>query len=706
MSKENSSALITARPHAPWLWAAAIVVAACLAYWGTVSYPFLHDDLTVISENPVVQEGRVGEALTKDYWSMRAEEGGRDRLYRPLTTLSLIANRWLGGSSAGGGAPVGGSPVGFRVVNILLNALAALLLFWLALALGLSLRAAGAAGLLFAVHPLHTEAVLAVVGRADILAAIGVFGGAIILLGGATGTGVIRSGEARAAKRRGGKQNKSNKNKEVLGTLPRTGWQRAVALAGAFALALFSKETGAALVGLIVLWWGWHRWAVGPVRGGPKGPGSFAGDEKKIDKPSKNNNLSETVGPSSWAFALGRIEIFALGGVLGVYLVMRYLALGMWVRPGAASLLDNPLAHEALAGRLVGALGVMGRFFGLLVWSRPLAIDYSYAQILPWSPESLAWAAVGAGALGLWAWCAWRGRYVRHVAVFGLALFMAGYLPASNFLVPVGTVMAERLMYLPSAGFLLAVLPWIEEKVTKSGARAFLGALAAATLVFGAMSWERASEWSGYLKFWESAARVSPNSARAQRLWGQSLTRAGKFSEAVVPLKKATRIFPKYDPAWTELGIALMQVGKTKEAEATLREALRLNPRSPETLLAIGALFIKGGYLDQARIYFEKAVSLYPRFVEARFRLGNLYMKVRDNKRARVQYNMALIVAPGRGDIHHNMALTLYLSKDYIGARRHALIARKYGVKLHPEFARLIGLAKGGALERPVKKVK
>ena len=720
MSQENSNAHRAERSRTVWLWAAAIVVASALGYWGTLSYPFLHDDLSVIVENPVVQEGRVGEAFTRDYWAMREGEARRDRLYRPLTTFSLIANRWLAD-----GAPKGGAPEGFRVVNVGLNALAALLLFRLGLSLGLVLRAAGAVGLLFAVHPLHTEAVLAVVGRADLLAAVGVFAGALVLFGmpptggasrSASRAGMSQADAAHTGKggKRGGKWHKNIKNKkmdeEKLFGWIELGWPRGLALGGAFALALFSKETGAALFGLAALYWGWQRWALGGV-GAPGeqekekagGGGELGGDN--IYKELKNNKMYEQVGVSNGKFGLGRIEMLALLTPLGIYLAMRYWALGMWMRPGLPSLLDNPLAHEGLAGRLVGAFGVLGRFFGLLVWPRPLSIDYSYAQILPWSGESLAWAALGAGALCLWAWGAWRWRYERHVAV-GLALFAAAYFPASNLVVPVGTVMAERLMYLPSAGFLLAAIPWLEGVVTKRGGKAFFGVVTTAALVFGAMSWERAAEWSGYLKFWESAARVSPNSARALRLYGQSLTRAGKFAEAVVPLKEATRIFPNYDPAWTELGIAMMQSGKKKEAEAALKEALRLNPNAPETLLAIAALFTTGGYLDQARIHLEKAVSLYPRFVEARFRLGNLYMKKRDNKRARLQYNVALISAPKRGDIHHNMALTLYLSGDLSGARRHARIARKYGMNLHPEFVRKIGLASGGVAKSPGKKVK
>jgi len=91
-------------------------------------------------------------------------------------------------------------------------------------------------------------------------------------------------------------------------------------------------------------------------------------------------------------------------------------------------------------------MGVLGRYLGLMVWPRPLTIDYSYAQILPWSGESLAWAAAGAAVMGLWGWAAWRWRAERPEAAFGLALFLAAYFPASNLALPIGTVMAATRM--------------------------------------------------------------------------------------------------------------------------------------------------------------------------------------------------------------------------------------------------------------------
>ena len=240
----------------------------------------------------------------------------------------------------------------------------------------------------------------------------------------------------------------------------------------------------------------------------------------------------------------------------------------------------------------------------------------------------------------------------------------------------------------------MAAAPPLAGALARRGGKVALAALSAALLLLGGLSWERNREWSDYLVFWERSARVSPESARALRVLGQSLSRRGRSPEAVAPLRKATEILPAYEPAWTELGIALMQSRRGAEAESALKEALRLNPRSPESLLAIGALYLGGGRLSEARARLLKAVSLYPRFVEARFRLGNLYIKEREFGLAAEQFKAALGRAPNRGDIHHNLALVLFDAGDVETARRHARRAVQLGFSLHPELARRMGLVR------------
>ena len=87
-------------------------------------------------------------------------------LYRPVTTFSYLLNYSVFGNAD--------RPAGYHVVNWLLHTANVWLVFGLAVRIGRRFWPAAFAAALWAVHPLGTEAVTNIVGRADLLAAFGV----------------------------------------------------------------------------------------------------------------------------------------------------------------------------------------------------------------------------------------------------------------------------------------------------------------------------------------------------------------------------------------------------------------------------------------------------------------------------------------------------------------------------------------------------
>lgn len=144
---------------------AAVLVAglalAAVAYGRALPYPLLHDDRTLVASTWVSKRADLAGALKTDYWHGTRHEGSN--LYRPLTIASIAWN-----------AQASGSKEAFRAVNVGLHLLAALALFRLLAGVVGDRFAAAAAAALFAVHPLGSEAVLWIVGRAEIQAALGV----------------------------------------------------------------------------------------------------------------------------------------------------------------------------------------------------------------------------------------------------------------------------------------------------------------------------------------------------------------------------------------------------------------------------------------------------------------------------------------------------------------------------------------------------
>ena len=177
---------------------------------------------------------------------------------------------------------------------------------------------------------------------------------------------------------------------------------------------------------------------------------------------------------------------------------------------------DNPIADAGFwTGRLT-ALKVMGHYLAQAVWPWRLASDYSYAQI-PLGIESvgdgLAVAVTlvaAAGVVGLWRW----NRTAFFLAGFAAIVF----LPTSNLLFPIGTIRADRFLYLPAAGVLGCVVMAVYQLGSRMGSRWVAPAiLLAMTAGFAVRTWARNAEWRDELTLASADAETSPRSFKVHR---------------------------------------------------------------------------------------------------------------------------------------------------------------------------------------------
>ena len=380
-------------------------------------------------------------------------------------------------------------------MNIALHAAVSLLLFALVRSIGGSLFAAGVAGIAFAVHPVHTEAVTGISGRPELLAAC-FFLLAVHLhrrLGRPIGAGAMGTSLGYRA-----------------GTL------------ACFACALLSKESAFTL--LLVL----------PV----------------MDALCPANDVDgKPVEPRSRIVT----DYLPLVGVAIAYLLVRRAVLGsITISEGAIAPLDNPLVPitttpfgerlgATAAQAFMTAFAVVAEYARLLAWPARLSPDYSYDQI-PLVTSALDGrfvvgaalvAACIAGVAVLWR----RNR----VAAFGLAFLALTFSIVSNFIITIGTICAERLMYLPSAGALVAAAVGVERLADSAPARRRLVAGATAILiVLGAVrTLTRNRDWNNEVTLWSAAVKAAPRSARVQSEYGRILmaqaenaAEAGRTAEA------------------------------------------------------------------------------------------------------------------------------------------------------------------------------
>lgn len=131
----------------------------------TIDGGFVRDDTVAIEANVIVTEARgvlptVREALVRDFWGTPLEK--EILVYRPLTPI-IWNFLWK---------VQGGSPFPFRLFSLLLHVVATGLVILLGHHLLKDKRAALMGAALFAVHPVHTEAIGGIVSQADMLSAI------------------------------------------------------------------------------------------------------------------------------------------------------------------------------------------------------------------------------------------------------------------------------------------------------------------------------------------------------------------------------------------------------------------------------------------------------------------------------------------------------------------------------------------------------
>ena len=471
--------------------AALVVLAAIVPYLGVLETPFVFDDVKLVAQNTHLQASWEDPSSLLGTFNITSREWAEEELrpnYRPLRFLSYMADfalsRWVFGDFPSDQPP----PFFFHLSNVLIHALNALLIFVLARRLFAAFAAHGhtlfvgfAAGLLFALHPLQTEAVTYVSGRRDVLSTAFFLAAVVLFLG------PTRRQEAASPLRL-----------RVLVGVP-------LLLAG----GLLCKEMVATLPGLLLL--------------------------LDLLRPIRWESRRVFFHATVWVLALGHTfanistgDVVAASSASNGWLValtscryiVRYLSLTLL--PVSQSLdysYDAIPVSEGLgtpwttvpAVVLVVALVASG----LVALVKGRSAIRACARIEPDEQTGPARVRSGAG-VALWA-C-------------GILWFLGTLVPVLQ-IVPIPERFAERFAYLPGIGVVLLVTAglWRLARFESLMARGTLILLA----VVGAVATvDRNRDWQSPLTLWGAAVEAQPRAARAHLAYANALKRAGRLREA------------------------------------------------------------------------------------------------------------------------------------------------------------------------------
>lgn len=339
----------------------------------------------------------------------------------------------------------------------------------------------------------------------------------------------------------------------------------------------------------------------------------------------------------------------AIIGVAVAYLVVFWKIEGGRFGEVTISFLDNPLASLPAQIRILNALRIAWKYIGLLLYPAKLSYDYSYNAISLYGSWKYA-ALATAGALvllSLFAWTLWTRRNAWFLAG---AIFLGSFAVTANILIPTGTIMAERLTYLPSAGFcLLLALVWMPLATRKPAvAWTLLGIVIAA---LGTRTMIRNRDWQDDFTLFSSGVQTAPGSARAHRNLADENAARGQFDAARNEFETAIHIYPGYTEAMENYGLMEARLGHNENARKLLEGALSASKKGTTEYdfleVNLASHLMKTGQIDEAFRLLSDEINTWPGYALAWSNRAVIHYQRGDRAAARTDAETALRLDPG-----------------------------------------------------------
>jgi tetratricopeptide (TPR) repeat protein len=179
------------------------------------------------------------------------------------------------------------------------------------------------------------------------------------------------------------------------------------------------------------------------------------------------------------------------------------------------------------------------------------------------------------------------------------------------------------------------------------------------------------------------ALAIRPNFAEAHRNLGNALLRKGQGDEAILEFQKAVAIRPDLAQLHDTLANALLQKGQIDEAIIQFQQTLEIHPDDDQAHYNLGIALRQAGQTDAAMLEFQKAVAIRPNFAEAQNNLGNSLLQKNRVEEAVTHLRKALEIQPGFAQAHYNLGNAL-LQKGQVD---EAIIQFQKALAIQPDSA-------------------
>ncbi|NXJ59575.1 TMTC1 protein, partial [Rostratula benghalensis] len=275
----------------------------------------------------------------------------------------------------------------------------------------------------------------------------------------------------------------------------------------------------------------------------------------------------------------------------------------------------------------------------------------------------------------------------------GLLFLVFPFIPASNLFFRVGFVVAERVLYMPSMGYCILCVhglkklsTWLNKwRITLLTFFAFL------LLLFAWKTVKQNEIWLSRESLFSSGVKTLPHNAKVHYNYANFLKDQGRNTEAIYHYKTALKLYPRHASALNNLGTLTKDA---VEAKDYYRRALQLNPQHNRALFNLGNLLKSQGKKEEAVILLQDSIKYGPDFADAYSSLASLLAEQERLKEADEVYKAGIESCPESSDLHNNYGVFLVDT----GAPERAVSHYKQAIRLSP--AHHVAMVNLGRLHR------
>jgi len=592
-----------------WVHIGLIILLTFGVYANSFKNEFVYDDYAVIVENNFIKNWEnLPKIFTKEYFVLAQEYS-----YRPICTLSFFSDYSLWKLNVSGWHITN---ISFHIGNAILVYFLASLIFshFFTSSLHRSVVALTTA-LLFALHPIQTEAVNGISFREDLISFF-FFLLAFFLY--------LRSMQ-------------SLNQQTIQPTIYSFYFFYSLSFVS-FMLALFAKEMAITLP-LVLLLYNFHT------------------TKHRLNVP--NLMFSHRLYRHKFLiiYFLGAISF-----VLGKYFLFKPID---FIQGR-----DISIPGEYPGGTFFSAMLTMSKvviyYLKLLFFPTKLCLDY----IFPISKSVLEpITLISVGLLLLVLTITVKIYKYSKIVSFSIFYFFITLLPVSN-IIPFKAILSERYLYFPSLGFCLFLSflftrgrRYLYRKFQHELCRFF--SFAFIFFLLSAYSFrviKRNLDWKNELTLWLRTAEVCPKSFKAHNNLGVIYSSKNQYDAAIIEYEKAIKLTNQVKTdnidisiMHNNLGSAYTKKGLYNQAIEEYRRSIFFAPNNPKPYNNLGVIYMRKGLYKQAIGEFEQALKVNPLHLEANYNLGFVYERIGLWNKAIKQYEKVIKINPNDKEAHQKL---------------------------------------------------